>query len=129
MRTIRSIQGQVVAEIDPMPYRDKVNIAQAQLDSAQAELARQRADLDRVRKEVPIQIEIARRTAAAAVADRAKGRGIPEADHVTTSRRASTRPAPASRRRRPRSRWPNSSTHALPGSSSKGRARNSGSSR
>ncbi len=66
------VQGQVLAEIDPMPYRDKVNIAQAQLESAQAELARQRADLDRVRKEVPIQIEIARRTFAAAVADRAK---------------------------------------------------------
>ena len=65
-------QGQVVAEIDPIPYRDKVNISRAQLDSAQAELARQRADLDRVRKEVPIQIEIARRTFAAAEADRAR---------------------------------------------------------
>jgi membrane fusion protein (multidrug efflux system) len=66
------VQGQVVAEIDPIPYRDKVNISRAQLDSAQAELARQRADLDRVRKEVPIQIEIARRTFAAAAADRAR---------------------------------------------------------
>ena len=66
------VQGQVVAELDPIPYRDKVNIAQAQLESAQAELARQRADLDLVRKEVPIQIEIARRTFAAAVSDRAK---------------------------------------------------------
>ena len=66
------VQGQILAEIDDIPYRDKVNIAQAQLDSALAELARQRADLDRVRKEVPIQIEIARRTAAAAKADQAK---------------------------------------------------------
>jgi membrane fusion protein (multidrug efflux system) len=65
-------QGQVVAEIDPIPYRDKVNSAQAQLDAAQAELARQRADLDRVQKEVPIQIEIARRTFAAATADRGR---------------------------------------------------------
>jgi membrane fusion protein (multidrug efflux system) len=65
-------QGQVVAEVDPIPYRDKVNVARAQLDSARAELARQSADLDRVRKEVPIQIEIARRTFAAALADRAK---------------------------------------------------------
>ena len=65
-------QGQVLAEVDPIPYRDKVNVARAQLDAAQAELARQRADLDRVRKEVPIQIEIARRTFAAAEADRAK---------------------------------------------------------
>jgi membrane fusion protein (multidrug efflux system) len=65
-------QGQVVAEVDPIPYRDKVNVARAQLETALAELARQRADLDRVRKEVPIQIEIARRTFAAAQADRAK---------------------------------------------------------
>ena len=68
----RVAQGQVVAEIDPIPYRDKVNVARAQLDSALAELNRQRADLDLVRKEVPIQIEIARRTAAAAAADRVK---------------------------------------------------------
>jgi membrane fusion protein (multidrug efflux system) len=68
----RVSQGQVVAEVDPIPYRDKVNVARAQLDSATAELARQRADLDRVRKEVPIQIEIARRTFAAAEADRAR---------------------------------------------------------
>jgi len=68
----RVVQGQVVAEVDPMPYRDKVNISRAQLESAQAELARQRADLERVRKEVPIQIEIARRTFAAAAADRAR---------------------------------------------------------
>jgi membrane fusion protein (multidrug efflux system) len=65
-------QGQIVAEIDPIPYRDKANIARAQLDLAQAELARQRADLDRVRKEVPIQIEIAKRTFAAAIADRGR---------------------------------------------------------
>ena len=65
-------QGQVLAEIDPIPYRDKVNAARTQLDAARAELLRELADLDRVRKEVPIQIEIARRTFAAAEADRAK---------------------------------------------------------
>ena len=43
----RVVQGQVLAEIDPIPYRDKVNVARAQLDSALAELDRQRADLDR----------------------------------------------------------------------------------
>ena len=71
-RTTASSRARSLAEIDPIPYRDKVNIARAKLDAAQAELARQRADLDRVRKEVPIQIEIARRTLAAAEADRAK---------------------------------------------------------
>ena len=65
-------RGQVLAEVDPIPYRDKVNVSRTQLDSARAELVRQRADLERVRKEVPIQIEIARRTLAAAEADRAK---------------------------------------------------------
>ena len=68
----RVVQGQVLAEIDPIPYRDKVNVARAQLDSALAELDRQRADLARTRKEVPIQIEIARRTFASAGADRAR---------------------------------------------------------
>ena len=76
----RVVQGQVVAEIDPIPYRDKVNVARAQLDSALAELDRQRADLARVRKEVPIQIEIARRTAAAAAGRPGEGREVAEAD-------------------------------------------------
>ncbi len=65
-------RGQILAEIDPVPYRDKVRIAQTQHAAARAELDRQRADLDRVRKEVPIQIEIAKRTLAAADADRGK---------------------------------------------------------
>ncbi|HEV3162706.1 MAG TPA: HlyD family efflux transporter periplasmic adaptor subunit [Isosphaeraceae bacterium] len=97
----RVVQGQIVAEIDPVPYLDKVNISRAQLDSAQAELARQRADVERVRKEVPIQIEIARRTAAAAEADRAKAeaslaltrdeveKGIDEARAAVSAARAS----------------------------------------
>ncbi len=65
-------RGQVLAEIDPIPYRDKVSLAAAKLDSAKEELVRQQADLERLRREVPIQIEIARRTLAAAVADRRK---------------------------------------------------------
>jgi membrane fusion protein (multidrug efflux system) len=65
-------RGQVLAEIDPVPYRDKVSLASAKFDSAKEELVRQQADLERLRREVPIQIEIARRTLAAAVADRSK---------------------------------------------------------
>ena len=64
--------GQILAEIDPIPYRDKVNLSRAKLDAARADLARQEADLERVRKEVPIQIAIAGRTLAAATTDRAK---------------------------------------------------------
>jgi membrane fusion protein (multidrug efflux system) len=67
-------QGQVLAEIDPVPYRDQVNIARGKVDTARAELRRQEEALARLRLEVPIQIEIARRTFAAAQADQAKAR-------------------------------------------------------
>jgi membrane fusion protein (multidrug efflux system) len=62
-------QGQILAEIDPVPYRDQVNIARSKVDTSRAELRRQEAGLARLRQEVPIQIEIARRTLAAAEAD------------------------------------------------------------
>jgi membrane fusion protein (multidrug efflux system) len=93
--------GQVLAEIDPIPYRDKVALARAQLDAAEAELVRQRADLDRVRQEVPIQIAIARRTLAAAETDRTRAeealkltrdqveKGIDEANAGVKAARAS----------------------------------------
>jgi membrane fusion protein, multidrug efflux system len=65
-------QGQVLAEIDPVPYRDQVNIGRSKVDTAQAELRRQEAALARLRLEVPIQIEIARRSLAAARADQSR---------------------------------------------------------
>jgi membrane fusion protein, multidrug efflux system len=65
-------QGQLLAELDPVPYRDQVNIARSKVDTAQAELRRQEAGLARLRLEVPIQVEIARRSLAAARADEAK---------------------------------------------------------
>src|SRR5262249_9279376 len=64
--------GRGLAEIDPVPYRDQVNIARSKVDTAQAELRRQEAALARLRLEVPIQIEIARRSLAAAQADQAR---------------------------------------------------------
>jgi membrane fusion protein (multidrug efflux system) len=64
--------GQVVAEIDPTPYRDKVRLAEAKLDAARKDLNRQEATHVRVKREVPIQIEIAKRTLVAAVVDQAK---------------------------------------------------------
>jgi membrane fusion protein, multidrug efflux system len=67
-------QGQVLAEIDPVPYRDQVNIARSKVETARAELRRQEADLARLRLEVPIQIEIARRTLATAQADQARAK-------------------------------------------------------
>jgi membrane fusion protein (multidrug efflux system) len=67
-------QGQMLAEVDPVPYRDQVNIARSKVETAEAELHRQEAGLDRLRLEVPIQIDIARRTLAAAEADQSRAR-------------------------------------------------------
>jgi membrane fusion protein, multidrug efflux system len=65
-------QGQVLAEIDPVSYRDQVELARSKVETAEAELLRQKADLARLQREVPIQIEIARRSLAAAKADEAR---------------------------------------------------------
>jgi membrane fusion protein (multidrug efflux system) len=58
-------QGQVLAEIDPTHYKDQVDVAQSQLEAADAQL-------DRLKEEVPIQIEVARRALASAQAEHAK---------------------------------------------------------
>jgi membrane fusion protein, multidrug efflux system len=65
-------QGQVLAEIDPVLYRDQVDLARSKVEAAEAELRRQEAALARLRLEVPIQIEISRRSLAAAKADQAR---------------------------------------------------------
>ena len=65
-------QGQVLAEIDAVPYRDQVELARSKVEGAEAELRRQEAALARLRLEVPIQIEISRRSLAAAKADQAR---------------------------------------------------------
>jgi membrane fusion protein (multidrug efflux system) len=67
-------QDQLLAEIDPVPYRDQVNIARSKVETAQAALRTQEQGLARLRLEVPIQIEIARRTLAAAQADQARAK-------------------------------------------------------
>jgi membrane fusion protein (multidrug efflux system) len=59
-------QGQVVAEIDPIHYRDQVDQARGKLELADAELKRQEAGLDKLKKEVPLQIEVAQQSLAAA---------------------------------------------------------------
>jgi membrane fusion protein (multidrug efflux system) len=67
-------RGQVLAEIDPVTYRDQAEMVRSKLESAEAELRRQEAALAHLRLEVPIQIEIARRSLAAAVADQERAR-------------------------------------------------------
>jgi len=68
----RVVRGQVLAEIDPVPYRDQVELARSKVEGAEAELRRQESALARLRIEVPIQIEIAIRSVAAAKADQAR---------------------------------------------------------
>ena len=67
-------KGQVLAEIDPIPYRDQVELAHSKVDEAEVELRRQQAGLARLKLEVPIQIEISRRSLAAAQATRLEPR-------------------------------------------------------
>jgi membrane fusion protein (multidrug efflux system) len=62
-------EGDVLAEIDPAPYADQVNLSRSKLQSARAELRRQEESVARLCKEVPLQIEIAERTLDAARAD------------------------------------------------------------
>ena len=69
-------KGQVLAEIDSEPYRDQVELARHKVEAAEAELKRQETALARLRLEVPIQIEIARRTLATARADEAKAKEV-----------------------------------------------------
>jgi membrane fusion protein (multidrug efflux system) len=71
-------EGQVVAEIDPILYRDKVELARSKVEGTEAELLRQEADLARVRDQVPIQIEISKRTLEAAQADEIKAKAALE---------------------------------------------------
>jgi membrane fusion protein (multidrug efflux system) len=67
-------QGQVLAEIDPVPYRDQVELSRTKVEAAETELRRQEAALARLRLEVPIQIEISRRSLAAAKADEGRAK-------------------------------------------------------
>ena len=62
-------QGQLLAEIDPVSYRNEVELARTKVETAEAELRRQEAALARLRLQVPIQIEIAQRSFASAKAD------------------------------------------------------------
>jgi membrane fusion protein, multidrug efflux system len=59
-------QGQVLAEIEPVHYRDQVEQARGKLDLAEAELKRQEAGLRKLKNEVPLQIDIAKQTLAGA---------------------------------------------------------------
>jgi membrane fusion protein (multidrug efflux system) len=67
-------QGQVLLEIDPIHYRDQVEQARGKLDLAGAELKRQEAALAKLKKEVPLQIDVAKQTLVAAQTDEARAK-------------------------------------------------------
>jgi membrane fusion protein (multidrug efflux system) len=67
-------QGQVLAEIEPVHYRDQVEQARGKLDLAESELKRQEAGLVKLRKEVPLQIDVAKQTFNAAQTDEARAK-------------------------------------------------------
>jgi membrane fusion protein (multidrug efflux system) len=55
-------QGQVLAEIEPVHYRDQMEQAQGKLELAEAELKRQEAGLTKLKNEVPLQINVAEKS-------------------------------------------------------------------
>src|SRR5438445_8531779 len=67
-------QCQVLAEIEPIHYRDQVEQARGKLDLAEAELKRQEAGLAKLKKEVPLQIDVAKQTLAGARAEEARAK-------------------------------------------------------
>jgi membrane fusion protein, multidrug efflux system len=69
-------QGQVLCEIEPVHYRDQVEQARGKLDLADAELKRQEAGLFKLKKEVPLQIDVAQQTLAAAKTEEARAKDM-----------------------------------------------------
>src|SRR5438876_384751 len=67
-------QGQVLAEIEPVHYRDQAEQARGKLDLASAELKRQEAGLAKLKKEVPLQIDVAKQTLAGARTEEARAK-------------------------------------------------------
>ncbi len=64
--------GQLLAEIDPVPYREQVALLEAKLAVAQAQLDSAKTSLERLQVQVPRDIEVAQRALAAAKAEQAR---------------------------------------------------------
>jgi membrane fusion protein, multidrug efflux system len=64
--------GQVLLEIDPVPYREQVALLQAKLDVAKAQWSAEENSLDVLRAQVPREIEVAQKSLAAAKAELAR---------------------------------------------------------
>ena len=64
--------GQLLAEIDPVPYREQVALLEAKLGVAQAQLAAAKTSLERLQAQVPREIEVAERALDAARAEQSQ---------------------------------------------------------
>jgi membrane fusion protein (multidrug efflux system) len=64
--------GQLLAEIDPVPYREQVALLQAKLDVARAQLAAAQMSLEVLQAQVPREIEVAQRVLSAARAEQSR---------------------------------------------------------
>src|SRR5262249_20304052 len=65
-------RGQLLAEIDPVPYREQVALNQAKLDVAEAQLAAAQTSLEVLQAQVPREVEVAQKALAAAKAEQAR---------------------------------------------------------
>ena len=61
--------GQLLAEIDPVPYREQVALLQARLTVAEAQFAAAQTSLELSQAQIPREIEVAQRALAAAKAE------------------------------------------------------------
>ena len=64
--------GQLLVEIDPVPYREQVELLQAKLGVAEAQLDAAQASLEVLQAQVPREIEVAQKALAAARAEQAR---------------------------------------------------------
>jgi membrane fusion protein (multidrug efflux system) len=64
--------GQLLAEIDPVPYREQVALLAAKLGVAEAQLAAAQTSLERLRALVPREVAVAQRALAAAKAEQVR---------------------------------------------------------
>jgi membrane fusion protein (multidrug efflux system) len=64
--------GRLLAEIDPVPYREQVALLKAKLDVAQAQLAAGETALEVLEAQVPREIDVAQKALAAAKAEQAR---------------------------------------------------------
>ncbi len=64
--------GQLLAEIDPVPYREQVALVEARLAVAEAQRVAAETSLERLQAQVPREIAVAQRALAAAKAEQAR---------------------------------------------------------